>query len=67
MGTGSIWQAHQGSSRGENRIVQNTVEAEPPSQGILKRYGVLHPYPLHSLWRSSPGQIRNLPVDATAS
>ena len=34
MGTGSIWQAHQGSSRGENRIVQNTVEAEPPSQGI---------------------------------
>ena len=34
---------------------------------IVKRYGVLHPYPLHSLWRSSPGQIRNFPVDATAS
>ena len=34
---------------------------------VLKRYGVLHPYPLHSLWRSSPGQIRNFPVDATAS
>ena len=33
----------------------------------MKRYGVLHPYPLHSLWRSSPGQIRNFPVDATAS
>ena len=35
--------------------------------GIVKRYGVLHPYPLHSLWRSSPGQFRNFPVDATAS
>ena len=34
---------------------------------VLKRYGVLHPYPLPSLWRSSPGQIRNFPVDATAS
>ena len=34
---------------------------------VLKRYGVLHPYPLHSLWRSSPGQIRNFPADATAS
>ena len=34
---------------------------------LLKRYGVLHPYPLPSLWRSSPGQIRNFPVDATAS
>ena len=33
----------------------------------MKRYGVLHPYPLHSLWRSSPGQIRNFPADATAS
>ena len=33
----------------------------------LKRYGVLHAYPLPSLWRSSPGQIRNFPVDATAS
>ena len=37
------------------------------SVNILKRYGVLHPYPLPSLWRSSPGQIRNFPVDATAS
>ena len=34
---------------------------------VVKRYGVLHPYPLHSLWRSSPGQIRNFPADATAS
>ena len=34
---------------------------------LLKRYGVLHPYPLNSLWRSSPGQIRNFPADATAS
>ena len=34
---------------------------------VLKRYGVLHPYPLPSLWRSSPGQIRNFPADATAS
>ena len=34
---------------------------------VLKRYEVLHPYPLPSLWRSSPGQIRNVPVDATAS
>ena len=33
----------------------------------MKRYGVLHPYPLHSLWRSSPGWIRNFPVDVTAS
>ena len=36
-------------------------------RGKLKRYGVLHPYPLNSLWRSSPGQIRNFPADATAS
>ena len=35
--------------------------------GVVKRYAVLHPYPLHSVWRSSPGQIRNFPVDATAS
>ena len=34
---------------------------------FLKRYGVLHPYPLHSLWHSSPGWIRNFPVDVTAS
>ena len=34
---------------------------------VMKRYGVLHPYPLPSLWRSLPGQIRNFPVDATAS
>ena len=33
----------------------------------MKRYGVLQPYPLPSLWRSSLGQIRNFPVDATAS
>ena len=34
---------------------------------VLKRYGVLHPYPLPSLWRSSPDRIRNFPVDVTAS
>ena len=34
---------------------------------LMKRYGVLHPYPLHSLWRSSPGRIRNFPVDVTAT
>ena len=33
----------------------------------VKRYGVLHPYPLHSLWRSSPGWIRSFSVDVTAS
>ena len=37
------------------------------ANAAVKRYGVLHPYPLPSLWRSSPGQIRNFPVDATAS
>ena len=44
--------------------VTNTYSTVPV---LLKRYGVLHPYPLPSLWRSSPGQIRNFPVDATAS
>ena len=34
---------------------------------LLKRYGVLHPYPLPSLWRSSPGWLRNFPEDVTAS
>ena len=33
----------------------------------MKRYAVPHPYPLHSLWRSSPGWVRNFPVDVTAS
>ena len=33
----------------------------------MKQYGVLHPYLLPSLWRSSPGWIRNFPVDVTAS
>ena len=33
----------------------------------MKQYGVPHPYPLHSLWRSSPGRLRNFPVDVTAS
>ena len=28
---------------------------------VLKRYGVPHPYPLPSLWRSSPGWLRNFP------
>ena len=27
----------------------------------MKRYGVPHPYPLPSLWRSSPGWLRNFP------
>ena len=27
----------------------------------MKRYGVPHPYPLPSLWRSSPGGLRNFP------
>ena len=34
---------------------------------ILKRYGVPHPYPLPSLWRSSPGWLRNFPGLITAS
>ena len=33
----------------------------------MKRYGVPHPYPLPSLWRSSPGWLRNLPDDDMAS
>ena len=33
----------------------------------MKQYGVLHPYPLPSLWRSSPGRLRNFPVLITAS
>ena len=33
----------------------------------MKRYGVLHPYPLPSLWRSSPGWLRNFPGLITAS
>ena len=28
---------------------------------MVKRYGVPHPYPLPSLWRSSPGWLRNFP------
>ena len=49
--------------------VLRSVEGDlvAPSPAVVKRYGVLHPYPLPSLWRSSPGQIRNFPVDATAS
>ena len=27
----------------------------------MKRYEVAHPYPLPSLWRSSPGWLRNFP------
>ena len=34
MGTGRIWQAHQDSPRGKNRIVQHTVKADRPNQGI---------------------------------
>ena len=33
----------------------------------MKRYGVPHPYPLPSLWRSSPGWLRNFPEDDMAS
>ena len=33
----------------------------------MKRYGVPHPYPLPSLWRSSPGWLRNFPDDDMAS
>ena len=33
----------------------------------MKRYGVPHPYPLRSLWRSSPGWLRNFPGLITAS
>ena len=52
------------------RVGTGSDEHQPEAANfrrLLKRYGVLHPYPLHSLWRSSPGQIRNFPVDATAS
>ena len=34
---------------------------------LLKRYGVPHRYPLPSLWRSSPGWLRNVPGLITAS
>ena len=34
---------------------------------VLKRYGVLHAYPLPSLWRSSPVWLRNFPGLITAS
>ena len=33
----------------------------------MKRYGVLHPYPLPSLWCSSRGWLRSFPVLITAS
>ena len=33
----------------------------------MKRYGVPHPYPLPSLWRSSPGWLSNFPGLITAS
>ena len=33
----------------------------------MKRDGVPHPYPLPSLWRSSPGWLRNFPGLITAS
>ena len=33
----------------------------------MKRYGVPQPYPLPSLWRSSPGWLRNFPGVITAS
>ena len=42
------------------------IQARLLRRGV-KRYGVLHPYPLPSLWRSSLGWIRNFPDDATAS
>ena len=42
------------------------IYARPLRRGV-KRYGVLHPYPLPSLWRSSPGWLRNFPGLITAS
>ena len=33
----------------------------------MKRYGVPHPYPLPSLWRSSPGWPKNFPGLITTS
>ena len=33
----------------------------------MKLYGVLHPYSQPSLWRSSPGWLRNFPGLITAS
>ena len=33
----------------------------------MKRYGVLHRYPLPSLWRSSPDWLRSSPVLITAT
>ena len=57
-------QAVGAKSRGD-RGVQLTEYRMAPQ--VLKRYGVLHPYPLPSLWRSSPGWLRNFPEDVTAS
>ena len=57
------WTGETLAEREERRLAEAAVLVRPP----LKQYGVLHPYPLPSLWRSSPGQIRNFPVDATAS
>ena len=46
--------------RGERKEVMEKI--------LLKsRYGVPHPYPLPSLWRSSPGWLRHFPVLITAS
>ena len=41
--------------------------AELQDVPVMKRYGVLHIYPLPSLWRSSPGWLRNFPGLITAS
>ena len=34
---------------------------------LVKQYGVPHPSPLPSLWRSSPGWLRNFPALIAAS
>ena len=59
----TVGTAEEGSGSGQDLWTATTREDHEE----VKRYGVLHPYPLPSLWRSSPGQIRNFPVDATAS
>ena len=61
----TLWSIQWGSLYDDMRRGAFSVPIPCPS--VVKRYGVLHPYPLPSLWRSSPGQIRNFPVDATAS
>ena len=62
-----IWVGYADGWSGTSEEGAEAGEQQATAQVVMKRYGVLHPYPLPSLWRSSPGQIRNFPVDATAS